>query len=257
MLKSPWRLGRFTFRRLARAAGVVALVIMPPCFTMAAEAPDPVLRGQIETVIQEYLKEHPELVRDALQELQRREREAQGKRAAAAIQSHAAELIRDPASPVGGNPKGDVTLVEFFDYQCGYCKQVEGEVAQLLRADPEIRLVYKELPILGPVSVVAAKAALAAHRQDKYAPLHGALMGTTDRLTEENIFTIAADAGLDVARLKQDMQDPAIAEALDRTRRLAEALGVRGTPAFVVGEELYPGAADLNTLQSLIARARK
>jgi protein-disulfide isomerase len=211
----------------------------------------------METVIQEYLKANPEVVRDALQELQRRERETEGKRASSAIQARQAELIRDPASPVGGNPNGNVTLVEFFDYQCGYCKRVEGEIAKLLRADPEVRLVYKELPILGPASVVAAKAALAAHRQDKYAEVHAALMGTVERLTEDGIFAMAAAAGADVARLKQDMQDPAIVEALDRTRKLADALGVRGTPAFVAGAELYPGAGDLAALQGLIARARK
>jgi protein-disulfide isomerase len=233
------------------------LILAGPSFTTAGEAPDPVLRGQIETVIQEYLKAHPEVVRDALQELQRRDREAQGKRAAAAIQAHAAELTQDPASPVGGNPKGNVTLVEFFDYQCGYCKRAEGDVTKLLQSDPEVRLVYKELPILGPVSVLAAKAALAAHRQGKYPAVHAALMGAGERLAEESIFEIAARAGLDVARLRQDMQDPAIAESLDRNRKLAEAVGVRGTPAFVAGTELYPGAADLDALQGLVTRARK
>ncbi len=235
---------------------LLAIVCSTPSLVRAAEPPDPVLRQQIETVIQEYLKAHPEIVIDALQEMQRRQQEARTKRAGEAIRAHRTELVSDPASPVAGNPAGTVTLVEFFDYQCGYCKRVAPEVAKLLQADPQVRLVYKDFPILGPESVLAARAALAAEQQGKYLALHDALLAA-DQLNEEVVFDLAAKAGLDVSRLKQDMQGPAVTQALDKNAKLAKAIGIQGTPAFIAGDELYPGAADLPTLQGLVARARK
>jgi protein-disulfide isomerase len=210
----------------------------------------------METVIREYLKAHPEVVIDALQEMQRRQQEARTKQAGDAIRAHSAELVSDSASPVAGNPAGTVTLVEFFDYQCGYCKRVAPEVAKLLQADPQIRLVYKDFPILGPESVLAARAALAAQQQGKYLALHDALMAA-EQVNEQVVFDLAARAGLDVPRLKQDMQSPAVSQALARNAKLAQDLGIRGTPAFVAGDELYPGAADLQTLQGMVSRARK
>lgn len=242
---------------VAAALAALGLFLIAPGIATAGEAPDPALRQQVETIIQEYLRAHPEAVVDALREMERRSRQAEAQRAVEAIKANAAALFQDPASPVGGNAKGKVTLVEFFDYQCGYCKRVAGELTKLLAADPEIRFVYKELPILGPVSVFAARAALAAVPQGKYAAFHEALMLTGDRLTEESVISLANGVGLDVAKLKTNMQGQAVADQLAATATLAEALGIRGTPALVTPAELYPGAADLPTLKALIARARK
>lgn len=245
-------------RAAARAAiGVLGLLLFVPGLGAAGETPDPALRQQVETIIQDYLRAHPEVVVDALREMERRSRQAEAQRAVEAIKANAAALFQDPASPVGGNAKGRVTLVEFFDYQCGYCKRVAGELTKLLAADPEIRFVYKEFPILGPVSVFAAKAALAAVPQGKYAAFHEALMLTGDPLTEETVLGLAGGVGLDVGKLKTDMQSQTIAEQLAATAKLAETIGIRGTPALVTPGELYPGAADLPTLRALIARARK
>ena len=144
-----------------------ALLLAFPLVAPAAESPEAARRQEIETVVQEYLRAHPEVVAEALQEMERREQEAQRKRAAEAVRAHLAELTQDPGSPVGGNPQGAVTIVEFFDYQCGYCKGEVVELKKLLQADPDIRLVYKDLPILGPVSTFAARAALAAQQQGK------------------------------------------------------------------------------------------
>ena len=236
---------------------VFALLFALPLGVPAAESPEAARRQEIETVIREYLQAHPEVVAEALQEMERREQEAQRKRATEAVRAHLAELTQDPGSPVGGNPQGAMTIVEFFDYQCGYCKGEAIELKKLLQADPDIRLVYKDLPILGPVSTFAARAALAAQQQGKHEVLHAALMAASERLTEQGVLQIAAQVGLDAARLEKDMADPAVAETLARGLRLAEALGIRGTPALIVGMELVPGAADLDALKRLVAQARK
>lgn len=234
-----------------------ALLLALPLVAPAAESPEAARRQEIETVVREYLRAHPEVVAEALQEMERREQEAQRKWAAEAVRAHLAELTQDPGSPVGGNPQGAVTIVEFFDYQCGYCKGQAIELRKLLQSDPDIRLVYKELPILGPVSTFAARAALAARGQGKYETLHAALMAASERLTEQGVLQIAAQVGLDAARLEKDMADPAVAETLARSARLGEALGIRGTPALIVGTELAPGAADLDALKRLVGQARK
>jgi protein-disulfide isomerase len=158
---------------------------------------------------------------------------------------------------VGGNPKGAVTIVEFFDYQCGYCKREAAEMKKLLQADPDIRVVYKDLPILGPASVFAARAALAAQKQGKHEALHAALLETSEQLTDQGILRLAAEAGLNTAQLEKDMADQSVTAALDRNFQLQRALSIQGTPALIVGTEFVPGAANLDTLKELVARARK
>lgn len=234
-----------------------ALLLALPLAAPAAESPEAARRQEIETVVREYLRAHPEVVAEALQEMERREQEAQRKRAAEAVRAHLADLTQDPGSPVGGNPQGTVTIVEFFDYQCGYCKAEAVELKKLLQVDPDIRLVYKDLPILGPVSTFAARVALAAQQQGKHEVLHAALMAASQPLTEQGVLQIAAQVGLDAARLEKDMADPAVAKTLARNARLGEALGIRGTPALIVGTALVPGAADLDALKRLVAQARR
>ena len=147
--------------------------------------------------------------------------------------------------------------MEFFDYNCPYCRRVAPTVVELEKADPDLRLVYKEFPILGPASQFAARAALASVKQGKYVPFHHALMQATEQVTEQSVIEIARTVGLDTDQLTADMQAPAIQDAISRNLRLANALGINGTPSFVIGQEIVPGAADLGTLQDLIARARR
>jgi protein-disulfide isomerase len=196
-------------------------------------------------------------VTEALQEVERREQNAQQQQRAETIRARLTDLTQDPASPVGGNPKGAVTIVEFFDYQCGYCKREAEEIKKLLKEDSDVRVVYKDLPILGPVSVVAARAALASQKQGKHETLHAALIETSERLTEQGILQLAAGAGLDVGQLEKDMADASVAAALDRNFQLQRALNIQGTPALIVGTEFIPGAANLDSLKELVARARK
>lgn len=174
-----------------------------------------------------------------------------------AVHAHADDLYRNPADPVLGNPNGDVTLVEFFDYQCTYCKKVHPVVQKLLRTDGNIRYVAKEHPILGPVSTLAAQAALAARNQDGYAVFSDALMSAR-KLDENKIFDIARKVGLNPIRLLDDIdaQEEAINAQIEATLKLGQNLGLQGTPAFVVGDVIIPGATSREGLEKLIARAR-
>jgi protein-disulfide isomerase len=210
---------------------------------------------QVEAIVRDLLMREPEIVYQALQELQRREAAAEAERSKAAVLAKKDDLFRSAVSPVGGNPEGDVTLVEFFDYRCGYCRRVVGSVRKLVEQDGDLRVVFKEFPILGEDSVRAARAALAAERQGLYMPLHFALMAADD-LSVTGIMTVAAGVGLDTERLAQDMASPEIEAEIAANYALANELGIEGTPAFVVDDELIPGAVSQERLASLIDEAR-
>jgi protein-disulfide isomerase len=210
-----------------------------------------------EQRVREYLLQNPEVIMEALQILQERQRAAEAEGVKRTIAERSDEILNDPAAPVGGNPDGDVTLVEFFDYNCHYCRRVAPTVVELEQADRDLRLVYKEFPILGPGSQFAARAALASQQQGKHAAFHNALMQANQQVTEETVMDIARAIGLDTKRLEQDMQAPAIQDAIARNLQLANTLGITGTPSFIIGERMVPGAVDLRTLQGLIAEVRQ
>lgn len=210
---------------------------------------------QVEAIVRDLLQREPELVYQALQELQRRQTAAEADRRKAALVARKDDLFHHAASPVGGNPEGDVTLVEFFDYHCAYCRRVVTSVRSLVETDQDLRVVFKEFPILGEDSVRAARAALAAERQGLYMPLHFALMASND-LSLDGIMKTAADVGLDTGQLAEDMNSPAIQEEIDATYALARTLGIDGTPAFVIDDELIPGAVSQEHLAALIDEAR-
>jgi protein-disulfide isomerase len=218
---------------------------------------EPAQLDPFEQRVRAYLLRNPEVILEALQLLEERQRAAEAENLKRVIAERSEEILNDPDAPVGGNPAGDVTLVEFFDYNCPYCRKVAPTVVELEEADPDLRLVYKEFPILGPGSEFAARAALASRNQGKYLPFHKALMKATAQVTEQSVMEIARAVGLDTEQLTADMQAPAIQDAIARNLRLANALGINGTPSFVIGQEIVPGAADLGTLQDLIARARQ
>jgi protein-disulfide isomerase len=214
-------------------------------------------KKEVAAILRQYLLDHPEIVAEAMQRLKARERAAEAAAAKSVLASRADELLHDAASPVGGDAEGDVSLVEFFDYNCPYCRQVAPLMVKVEAEHPKLRLVYKEFPILGASSTFAAKAALTADRQGKYVPFHAALMESKGTLTENGILDAASRLGLDVARLKADMTDPAIQVAIDRNLALARALHVNGTPGFVIGEQIVAGAIDLATMERLIREARE
>lgn len=209
--------------------------------------------------VRAYLLAHPEVIVEAAQLYQQKQQAAQAQVTKQTLAAKSDEILRDPAAPVGGNEAGDVTLVEFFDYNCKYCRSVAPTIAEVLAADAGLRLIYKEFPILGDGSTGAARVALAAARQNqgKYQELHEALMRTSGSVTEATALKTAAAVGLDVDRLRRDMADPAIAAAIARNQALAAELGINGTPGFVIGQEIVPGAVDRGTLEGLVAKARE
>ena len=166
-------------------------------------------------------------------------------------------LERDPNAPVLGNVDGDVTIVEFFDYNCPYCKRVKPEIQALMAADPDIRLVYREWPILGEGSVFAARAALAARNQGKYEEFHWAMMGLQGRAEEASILNAAVEIGLDADKLRADMDAPEINERIQTSMELAAALGFNGTPSFVIGEALVPGFIKTVQFEGYVEGARE
>jgi len=217
----------------------------------------PEQKQEIELILRDYLLENPEVLRDALTILQERESAAEQERQRLAVSQRLEELHESPNSPSMGNLQGDVTVVEFFDYQCGYCKSIADHVFDIVEADSNVKVVLKEIPILGPASTTAARAALAAREQGKYIELHSALMSHRGQLSERTIFGIAEDLGLDVDRLRADMDAPAVTDEINANLELAQAIGVRGTPAFVVGDVVVPGAVPLESLIDLVNAARE
>ena len=225
----------------------------------SAQTAAPADRPAIEQIIHDYLIAHPEVVVEALKANDARAKAEEEADTRAQIAKHQDELLRDSESPIGGNPKGDVTIVEFFDYRCPYCKQVEPTLEALLKEDPGIRVVYKEFPILGPQSLIASEVSLAALKQSsqKYARLHAMLLNTKVELSQDTILKAAEAVGLDVAKVKVDMTGKDIQALIKRNYDLAEALKIAGTPAFIIGTTLSPGAVDLATLRKMVADARK
>ena len=242
------------FLAVALLAAVVA-VLIPPASLAADFTPDQ--RKAIESIIHDYLTKNPDVLLEALQAAEDKMKGDAKDKAAQALSTRRREIFEDPDTPFAGNPNGDVSLVEFFDYRCPYCKQVEPSLEALLGEDRQLRLVYKEFPVLGPESVTASKAALAARKQGKYDAFHRAMMTIKGQINDTAVYKTAESVGVDVDRLKRDMAAPEIARALKANTELADALDIRGTPGFIVGNEIVPGAIDLASLKQLIATARK
>ena len=210
----------------------------------------------IEQIVRDYLLAHPEVLIQSITEYQRRLKQVEAERQQETVAASHAALTQDPDSPVMGNPDGDVTIVEFFDYKCPYCKRVAGTLKEVIEADGKIRLVMKEFPILGPQSIKAARAALASARQGKYEEFHWALMIQPGNMSDPHIRKIASSVGLDVERMQKDMESEEIDAMIRRNNQLARRLQITGTPALVIGDTLVPGAIDRKALENLVAQAR-
>ena len=246
-------------KRLPFSLSVLAILILfaTGCATTTKETKNAPVPSQdlTDAAIERYIRAHPEVIEQSLQGLlAKREAELRDHQKTALVTKQQ-ELVHDPASPVSGNPKGEITLVEFYDYRCGFCKKAASAVTELQKVDPRVRVVYKDLPILGEPSELAAKAALASQAQGKHQAFHEALLASHADMSKESILKIAVKVGLDTKRLEADMAYPKWQAVIDKNRTLARELGISGTPGFIVGNELVPGWLDLNGLKELIARS--
>lgn len=244
---------------------VIALAVMAigllPISASAANAAKPLSdaeRSQIENVVREFLtKKEPETVMKAVQEMQRRQEEESNKKTQAALTSNKDKLLDGSNGAMAGNPKGDVTVVEFFDYQCGHCKSASETIIKLLDADKDVKVVYKDFPVLGGASSTAAKAALAVARQGKYEKFHNALLSKKDRITNDLLIQTAKDVGADADKMQKDMEDQKIESELQAILDLGAKIGVQGTPTFIIGNDVYPGAMSLEQLKEAVSETRK
>ncbi len=240
----------------ALVALAIALAIAAP--TPATAQPlSPEQKQEVGRLIHDYLQQHPEAVVDALKAAQQEAEAARAAQVQRAITAKRSELLHDPNSAVGGNPNGDLTLVEFFDYRCPYCKAIEPSLEALIKEDGKLRVVYKEFPILGPTSVFASRVAIAARRQGKYAEFHDRMMAFKGAIDDQTVMKVAEASGLDIAKLKSDMASATVDGIIQRNYALADALGIDATPALVIGNQLTMGAIDIDDLRHLIAAARK
>ncbi|HHN66747.1 MAG TPA: DsbA family protein [Thermopetrobacter sp.] len=238
------------------AFGLMAALAVTPAL---AEGFSPAQKSEVEKIVREYLLNNPEILIEMSRRLEEKQRVQQQAQAQAGIAAHADALFKSSDDPVIGPADAQITVVEFSDYNCPYCRRSLADVKKLLETNKDVKVIIKEFPILGPGSVEAAKLALAARKQgaDKYLAFHEALMTHKGRVDKTVALALAAKAGLDVEKLKKGAADPAIAQAINRNIALAEALGINGTPGFVIGENLIPGAVGYERLNAVVAKVRK
>jgi protein-disulfide isomerase len=246
---------RLPFRFALAAAAWLALGAAAPAQSITTEQ-----RGEFEKIIREYLLKNPEVLQEAIAELEKRQAMAEAAKHKAAVQQHSAALFDSPRHVVVGNPKGDVTFVEFFDYNCGYCKRAMDDMFALMKADPNLKVVLKEFPVLGEGSRDAAKVGVAVRMQDKtgkkYLEFHQKLMGGRGAIDKARAVAAAREVGMDVARIERDINSDEVRLSLEESFKLAEALGLNGTPSYVIGGEVAIGAVGQAALKEKINIAR-
>jgi protein-disulfide isomerase len=248
---------RLTLRSTA-AALVIALAAAAPA---RAQSFNDAQRGEIERIVKDYLIAHPEVLQDVMNELEKKQTAAETEKQAAGVRAHKEVLFNSVHQVTLGNPQGDVTMVEFFDYNCGYCKRALSDMLQLLKTDPKLKVVLKEFPVLGPGSKEAAEVAVAARMQDKtgkkYLEFHQKLLGGRGPADKARALAAAKDAGFDMARLEKDMASDEVKTTLDENLRVAEAIGLNGTPSYIIGADVVIGAQGYDALKEKVDAARR
>jgi protein-disulfide isomerase len=241
------------------AAGLACAVLTAP-HALSAQSFTDQQKNELGAIIRDYLVNHPEVLQEAMAELEKRQVLAEAEKNKAAVKSNAQALFDSSHQVVVGNPQGDVTLVEFFDYNCGYCKRALADMMELMKDDGKLRVVLKEFPVLGPGSVEAAQVAIAARMQDKsgkkYLDFHQRLLGGRGQADRAKALAAAKDAGFDMARLERDLTSPEVKATLDESMKLAEQLGLNGTPSYVVGSDVVVGAVGAAALKDKVKTAR-
>ena len=246
-------------KRMALPIAAAVLFAWPAAAPAQTFSPDQ--RQQIETIIKDYLIAHPEVMQDVLAAVDKHQKEAEAAKSAAIIKANQATLFNSPHQVVLGNPHGSVTAVEFFDYNCAYCKHALPDMMKLLQTEPNLRFVLKEFPVLGPGSVDAAHVAVAARMQDptgtKYIEFHQKLLGGRGVADLTRALAVAKEVGYDMTRLQKDMSSPEVKTTIDEDMKLADAIGVDGTPSYVIGDQLVVGAVGFDELKQKLAALHK
>jgi protein-disulfide isomerase len=244
-------------KTLTGAAAAALLMLAPP---VAAEEFSALQKSEIEHIIREYLVSHPEVLQDSIAELEKRQAAADFEKTKAAVASNADTLFNSSRQVVLGNPTGDVTMVEFFDYNCGYCKRAMADMLDLLKTDPKLKIILKEFPVLGSGSVEAAKVAVAVRMQDgggkKYLEFHQKLLGGRGQADKARALAVAKELGFDMKRIEADMESDEAKLSLEEGHKLGETLGLNGTPSYVVGSDVMVGAVGLDALRTKVSTAR-
>jgi protein-disulfide isomerase len=244
------------------AAGLLTVLLTVPAAAPAhAQSFTAGQRSEIEQIVKEYLLSHPELLQDVMTELEKRQTAADSEKHRLAVKEHSATIFASAHQVALGNTQGDVTLVEFFDYNCGYCKRAMSDMLELLKTDANLKFVLKEFPVLGDGSVQAAQVAAAVRMQDKsggkkYLEFHQKLLGGRGQADKARALAVAKEVGLDVARIEKDMSSEEVKAQLAESFKLADALGLNGTPSYVVGSDVVIGAVGLDALKEKVSIAR-
>jgi protein-disulfide isomerase len=249
---------RFRAPTLLAAAIMLALPAATPTRAQTFSADQ---KQEIEGIVKNYLLQHPEVMQDVMAEREKHQKAAEAEKNRAAVAENNATIFSSPHQVVLGNPQGNVTMVEFFDYNCGYCKHALSDMLTLLKTDPNLKFVLKEFPVLGEGSVEAAHVAVAARMQDatgkKYIEFHQKLLGGRGPADKARALAAAKEVGFDMARIEKDMGSDEVKKTIDENLKLADLIGVNGTPSYVVGEEVVVGAVGLDALKEKIAAERK
>jgi protein-disulfide isomerase len=247
-----------TLRLLLPALFALAFCAAPP--SASAESFSNGQRGEIETIVRNYLISHPEVLEEAMAELNKRQAQAETEKHEASVAQNSDAIFNSPRGVVLGNKDGDVTFVEFFDYNCGYCKRAMSDMLDLLKSDPKLKVVLKEFPVLSEGSVEAAQVAVAVRMQDpggkKYLDFHQKLLGGRGPADKARAIAAAKEAGLDVGRIEKDLAGPEVRATIEENFKLAEAMGMNGTPSYVIGKQVVIGAVGLDGLKEKIGVAR-
>ena len=245
-------------RLLLPALFAVALCATPPA--ASAENFSGGQRGEIETIVRNYLIAHPEVLEEAMAELNKRQAAAEAEKHEASVEQNSEAIFNSPRGVVLGNKDGDVTFVEFFDYNCGYCKRAMTDMLDLMKSDSKLKVVLKEFPVLSQGSVEAAQVAVAVRMQDpggkKYLDFHQRLLGGRGPADKARAIAAAKEAGLDVARIEKDLASPEVRATIEENFKLAESMGMNGTPSYVIGKQVVIGAVGLEGLKEKIGVAR-
>jgi protein-disulfide isomerase len=249
-----------TFSARLIAAALVSGVFAFSAPAAHAQSITPAQRTEIEAIVKDYLLRNPEVMQEVMQELEKRQSIAETEKAKGAIAANKDAIFNSPRQVTLGNPKGDVTMVEFFDYNCGYCKRAMVDMMELLKGDPNLKVVLKEFPVLGEGSVQAAQVAAALMLQDKtgkkYLDFHQKLLTGRGQADKTRALTVAKEAGADMARLEKDMNGAEVRATLEESFKLAETLGLNGTPSYVINNDVVIGAVGLPALKEKINVAR-